>query len=139
MFSSVRLNACASRTPVISSWRLAVTPPVVSRAVRKAALRPAGEGGGGEEHRRDDQVAGQRELPLEQEHRDHDADQAEHRAQQLGDALADELIDRVDIIGGAADQVADRAAVEESQREMLELIEQPCPERGQNPLADRGR
>ena len=34
MFWSVRLNACASRTPAISSCRPAVTSPVVSRALR---------------------------------------------------------------------------------------------------------
>ena len=36
MFVSVRLNAWASRMPVISSCNSAVTSPVVSRVVRKA-------------------------------------------------------------------------------------------------------
>ncbi len=36
IFVSVRLNAWASRMPLISSWSSAVTSPVVSRVVRKA-------------------------------------------------------------------------------------------------------
>src|SRR5437763_407372 len=36
MLAAVRLKACASRTPTISSWMSAVTSPTVSRVARKA-------------------------------------------------------------------------------------------------------
>ena len=36
IFASMRLNAWASRMPLISSWISAVTSPVVSRVMRKA-------------------------------------------------------------------------------------------------------
>src|ERR671912_225836 len=65
ILASVRLKACASRTPIISSCKPAV----------------------------------------QDEHRDHYPDEAEQRAEDLGDALREELVQRVHVVGHPAHEI----------------------------------
>ena len=67
-------------------------------AVRKAAAGPAGEAEVVSSITGMIRKQARASLPFEQEHRDDDADQAEHGAEQLGEALAEELVERIDVV-----------------------------------------
>src|ERR1700682_6239636 len=105
MFVSARLNAWASRMPVISSWSSAVTSPVVSRVMRKAGRA-----------------------------REDDADQPKQRPEQLCQPLRQELIQGVDVIGGATHEVAKWSTTEERERQPPETLEQLTAQAGQEAL-----
>ncbi len=94
------------------------------------------EEGGDQQHHRDDGEAHQRQPEVQEEHRDHDADQAEEGAEELGQALGDEVVQGIHVVRRAAHQVAERAAVEVAERQVLELVEEARPQRGEDPLPD---
>ena len=79
----------------------------------------------------------QRQLHVEQEHQHGDADQEQHRPRQRGEAVSQQLGERVDVGGEAADDAARRVALVETQAEALEVIEQALAQFEQHLLADR--
>ena len=67
--------------------------------------------------------ADQRQPPVEQQHDDDDADQRHQVARHRDHARADELVQRVHVVGQAADQPAHRVAVEVAERLVLQVGE----------------
>ena len=64
----------------------------------------------------------QRQLPGHDEHHDDDADDRQRRADQLGERLLQRLLDVVDVVGDAGQDVAALARVEVVQRQPVELF-----------------
>ncbi len=62
----------------------------------------------------------------------------EHAGQQRGNVLRDGLVDGVDVVGQAAHQLAGRVAVEEAERQGLQMREQILAQLLQRALRDAG-
>ena len=90
----------------------------------EALAREHGDEAREPEHNGNDEQRREREPPVEHEHRDEDAEHREHAGEQRRDVLRDGLIDRVDVVGEPAHQLARRIALEEIHRQGLEVLEQ---------------
>ena len=62
----------------------------------------------------------------------------QHAGQQRGDVLRDRLVDGVDVVGQAAHQLAGRVAVEEAERQGLQVREEVLAQLLQRALRDAG-
>jgi ABC-type multidrug transport system fused ATPase/permease subunit len=106
------------------------------------ARRPVGVGGDDPERERaepedrEHEVGQQRELRVEQEQDHRGADEHQRGAEQRHDAVGDERVERLDVVGQARDQHAGAAARIEADRHPLQVREQLDPQVLQRALAD---
>jgi hypothetical protein len=103
---------------------------------RVGAGRAEAEDPGGDAHERDHDQRRQREPPVEDEEQDRRAEERERVLHEAGDAIGDELVDRLDVIGQAADDHTGSIALVEAEREALEVVEEAVAQVGQDSLAD---
>ncbi len=89
---------------------------------------------GRQEDERDHGEAHECQRHVQQQHREDDADQPKQRPEQLRQALGQELIQGVNVIGDATHEVADRPTIEECERQPPEMLEQPTAQAGQQAL-----
>jgi hypothetical protein len=87
-------------------------------------------------HDRDHGEGREGQPPVEDEEQDRRADERQRALDECGDAVGDELVERFDVIRQAADDHAGPVALEEAQREALEVAEELDPEVGKDALAD---
>ena len=106
------------------------------------AGRPVGAGGddpeddAGDRQQREGEEGDQGQLDVEQE-QDHDhADQGQGAGEDRHDAVGDELVERLDVVGHPRDQDAGAAAGEEADRHRLEVGEEPLAQVLQGAGAD---
>jgi hypothetical protein len=101
-----------------------------------------------EHHQRNYREAGERQSPVDPQHRRADRDEREQIAESRDDARREQLIERFDVRSHARDQSADRIAIEEVDRQSLQVRKQLAPqvahhalpeERGEDRLAVRAR
>ena len=85
---------------------------------------------------REDEERQQRELPVEHEQDHRRADQRQRRAEQRHDAVGDELVERLHVVGQARDDHARLAARVEADRQRLQVREELDPQVLQHALAD---
>ncbi len=74
-----------------------------------------------EEHDGHGREGDERHLPIEKRHRDDVTSERDDVAERVGDALREELAERVDVVRRARDESPDGRLVEEAQRESLEI------------------
>ena len=79
-----------------------------------------------------------RQDPADGQHHHDDADQRQHRRQQLREVLLQRAADAVEIVDRAAHQLAARARVEELERQPIELRLDLLAQRVDGPLRDVG-
>ena len=125
MFACSRVNACTTRMPAMSSASVAVTSPRRSRTARYARVECVAEERGRDAHQRDHGEGGEREPPVEDEEQDRRADEGERVLDEAGDAVRDELVERLDVVRQPADDHARAVPLEEAEREPLEVAEEP--------------
>ncbi len=89
-----------------------------------------------ERHQRQDRERREREPPVEHEQDDGGADDERRVLDEAGDAVGDELVERLDVVRDAADDGAGAVALEVAEREPLQVREQPPAQVGENPLPD---
>src|SRR5690606_25248817 len=85
-----------------------------------AAQGPFDEQGDDDDQRRRDE-RNQSQLPVNDEHHDHDADQHQDILEQIDQDIGKKLIERFHIIGRAGDQPARRIMVEKSHRQQHDM------------------
>ena len=90
------------------------------------------------EHDRNDQQGGQCQPTVEDEHGNQDPDHRQDAGKQGGHILGDSLVNGVDVIGQPAHQLASRVAVEECDRQRLQVREQVLAHLLQRPLGYAG-
>ena len=81
----------------------------------------------------------EREAPVQDEHRRRDANEHEDVAEDRDDSTLDHVDQRVDVVRDPRHQPPDGVAVEEPEREELEMAEQLEPQVVHRPLTDPGR
>jgi hypothetical protein len=106
-------------------------------AVRMVRARP--EPRGREAHEREDHEGRQRETPVEEEENDHGAREEERVLHEARDAVGDQLVERLHVVGDPADDRARAVALVVAEREALEMPEELDPEVCESPLADPAR
>ena len=79
----------------------------------------------------------ERQPPVHQEHRRHDADEHEHVAEDRDDARREQIVERVDVGRDARHQPADRIAIVEAEVEPLQVAVHLHAQRVHDALADR--
>ena len=95
---------------------------------------PEDDAGRGDQREGDEGDQGQLDVEHEQDH-DH-ADQGQHAGEHRHDAVGDELVERLDVVGHAADQHAGAAPGEEADRHRLQVGEDPLAQVLQGARAD---
>ena len=88
-----------------------------------------------DDQQRDDDQRRERELPVEAEQDHGGADQRQRVLDQRGDAVGDELVERLDVVRQPADQDAGAVALVEAEREPLQVAEEVVAQVGEHPLA----
>ena len=118
---SVRLNACATLMPSSSSASVArdVADRLLARAER--AARDEAEQPRDADHDRHDEQRGERELPVDPEHRDERGDEPDRGAEDAAEPLREERVDLADVVDEPAHQVAGLDGLEEADVELLDL------------------
>ena len=91
--------------------------------VAKRRACPTSEHVHGEDQRRQRHEGHEAELPVDREHRDHDADQGHHVGDRGDRARGEELADAVDVVREARDDAADRRAIEVRDPKLLHVRE----------------
>ena len=94
------------------------------------------EGERAEREHREDEEGQQRQLDVEHEQDHRRADQRQRRAEQRHDAVGDELVERLHVVGQPRDQHARLAARVEADRQRLQVREELDPQVLQHALAD---
>ena len=103
------------------------------------AERPAHPDAEGERHHRDQRQHRERhrhQLEVDARHGDQDAEQREQVAEDGHHAGGEQLVEHVHVAGDAGEQAPHRMAVEEGDRQALQVPEQPHPEIHHDALAD---
>ena len=123
----------------MSSASVAVTAPSVSRTPRydRDDFRRKIEVASDEQ--RDHREDPERELPRENEQDHRRADERQRVLHERGNAVGDQLVERLDVIGHPADQNARTVALEEPERQALQVPEEVVAEVGEHPLAGPAR
>ena len=103
------------------------------------AGRPLAEDRRRDAHERDHGERREGQPPVEDEEQDRRPEEGERVLDEARDAVGDELVDRFDVVRQAADDHAGAVALEEAEREPLEVVEQPVAQVGQDALADPAR
>jgi len=85
---------------------------------------------------RERRIGDEREAPVEEEQHHRDADEHQEVAEDRDDALRDHVRERVDVVRDPGHEPADRVAVEERERERLQVPEQLDPQVVHRALAD---
>ena len=98
----------------------------------RAHAEPRGRGG----HERQHDERGERQPPVEEEQHDGGAEEDERVLDEAREAVGDELVERLDVVRDAADDGAGAVALEEAEREPLQVAEEPDPEIREPALAD---
>ncbi len=104
----------------------------------EAAPREDGDEAREAQHDRHDEQRCEREPTIEHEHRDDDADHRHDARDQRRDVLRDRLVDRVDVVGEPAHQIARRVTIEVRHRQRLEMPEEIVAQATQRALRDPG-
>ncbi len=99
--------------------------------LRGIAEPPHEQQQGGEAHQ-----ARQAQLEVEGQQQDRRADEGERRGDQPVEAVAEQLLDRLDVVGHPADDAPGGVAVVEGDVQALEVAEQPAAQVQQDLLAD---
>ena len=97
--------------------------------------RVKAEDRGRDRHEREDGQGGERELPVEGEENRSRADEDERVLEEACDAVGDELVQSLDVVGQAADEDAGPVALVEAERQSLQVAEELVAEIGEDPLA----
>ena len=95
--------------------------PLSRFAVGAVGDDPEDDAGGGDQREGDEGDQGQ--LDVEDEQDDDDADQGQDAGEHRHDAVGDELVERLDVVGHAADQHPGAAPGEEADRHRLKVDE----------------
>jgi len=103
----------------------------------ESAARPGGEQPCDQQQNRHHHQHRQPQLPVEQQHRHQNPGQRKQRADHLRQPLADERVERFDVIYQAAHQVTGLLAFQVLQRKHLDLVEHLLAKVGQHTLTDR--
>jgi hypothetical protein len=90
-------------------------------------------------HEREDGERGERELPVEREEDGGRADEDEAVLEEARDPVRDELVQRLHVVGQAADDDAGAVPLVEAEREALEMPEEHVAQVGEDPLAGPAR
>ena len=85
---------------------------------------------------RQDGEGDQRESPVHEEHRRHDADEHEHVAEDGDESRGEQIVERVDVGRDPRHQPADRIAIVEAEVEPLEVAVHLHPQRVHDALPD---
>ena len=89
---------------------------------------------------RQDRQRREREPPVEdQDEHDRGADEEQGVLDEAGDAVGDELVERFDVVRDPADDRAGAVALEEAEREPLQVREQLVAQVGEDALPDPAR
>ncbi len=102
------------------------------------AIRASGalaEPCGGERHQRDHGERRKGEPPVEEEQQPRGAGKDQRVLHERGDAVSDELVERLDIVRQAADDHAGPISLVEPEREALQVLEHDPPQVGEHALA----
>ena len=108
--------------------------PLADAAV--GAVRAAAEPGGQQRHRDQHGQRREREPDVEEEEDDRGADEQQRVLDQAGDAVGDELVERLDVVRDPADDHAGAVALVEAEGQALEVGEEPVAEVGEDALPD---
>ncbi len=99
------------------------------------AVRAAAEPGGDERHRHEHGQRRERESPVEEEEDDGGSEQEQRVLDQARDAVGDQLVECLDVVGDPADDHAGAVALVEAEREPLQLAEELVAKVGEDALA----
>ena len=89
-------------------------------------------------HDREDAEGKQGELPVGDQHDDHDADQDEEIGDDAGDAVREQLVDDADVVLDPGHDRADAALVQVADAQRLEVAEHRVAQVEDDPVADPG-
>ena len=110
--------------PLSDSCRRALTSPILLRTCAYATRGARAEHQRGADEERHDGERCQGQAPIQYEQEDDGAHKGERVGHERGDAVGDELIEGVDVVGQAADDPARLLSAEEVQRQLLQVREQ---------------
>jgi len=113
------------------------TEPLSHRPIGAGA--PHAEDRRSDRHRRNHRQRRECQSPVEQEQDDGGPDQDQRVLDKRGDSVRDELVERIDVVREPADDHAGAVPLVETQRQALEVLEEPVPEVGEDPLARPAR
>ena len=129
-----RRNSWTVDMPVMCSWRNALMRAIQQADVAVGLAHVDAEPLRDQHDQRQHRERDERQPPVEEQHRGHDADEREDVAEDRDDAGGEQLVERIDIGRDARHQPADRIAVVEPHVEPLQVRVDLHPQVEHDPL-----